>query len=85
MSAPQHNTDISRQYRRNRDSGAVTLDASILSALTELGGGPIAWAEVRAQLPRSRYWRPIEALVRLHQSGRVHAVKHAGATFVTAL
>lgn len=86
----QHNADFGSRYQ-DRACPAVTrtatdeqLDSAILAVLADVGGGPIAWSEVREQLPRTRYWRPIEALVRLHQSGRVHAVKVGGQTIVAS-
>lgn len=83
----RHRQALSRSVTASDSMRMATddeLDTAILTALAELGGGPIPWSEVRAQLPCTRYWRPIEALVRLHQSGRVHAVRIGGATIVAS-
>lgn len=82
--AAQDNADFGR-HSNDRDTSGLSraLDDAILAALADLGGGPVPWAEVRERLPRCRYWQPVRALVRLHESGRVHAVKVGGATIVT--
>ena len=87
----EHNADFGRQCRkivtaRISTRAAVTpqqLDSAILAALHESGGDVVAWSELRDRLPRAPYWRKTEALVRLHQTGAVLAVKFAGRTFVS--
>lgn len=83
VGAQDNNADFGRNSD-DRDSRNSMLDDAILAALADLGGGPVPWAEVRAYLPKSRYWRPVEALVRLHHSGRVHAIKVGGQTIVAS-
>jgi hypothetical protein len=88
VGAPE-NTDFSRRSQ-NRASPAVTrsaatdeqFDDAILRALRESPSGSMPWATLRAQLPKARFWKPIEALVRLHQSGQVNVVKLDGRNYV---
>jgi len=85
VGAQDDNADFGR-HSADRDSCASTLalDNAILAALADLGGGPVPWAAVRERLPLTGYWQPVHALVRLHESGRVHAVKVGGATIVAS-
>lgn len=59
------------------------LDTEILAIIAGQGGGPVAWADVRASLPRRyRPWQVIRALCRLRAEGKIDADKHGGATLV---
>ena len=82
VGAPE-NTDSGRRSQY-RDTPAVTqqLDAAILAALRESPSGSMPWATLRAQLPKARFWKPIEALVRLYEAGQVHVVKLDGRNYV---
>jgi hypothetical protein len=67
------------QLSRGTDT---TLDAAIMTALREAGGDVLPWAELRDRLPRAPYWAKVAALVRLHHTGQVDAIKLNGRTFV---
>ncbi len=58
------------------------LDAAILDALRR-AGGLAAWSDIRDELPESSYWSKVEAAVRLHETGKVHAVKFDGSTYMS--
>ncbi len=58
------------------------LDAAILAEMRDAGSELVPWATLRAQLPRAPYWRKVEALVRLHEAGKVCAFKVDGRTYV---
>lgn len=58
------------------------LDAVILAAMRAARGELVPWNVLRKQLPAAPFWRKVEALVRLHEAGKVCAFKVDGRTYV---
>jgi hypothetical protein len=89
----QHNADSGRCYHRSvtpRSSTRIEatdqqLEAAILAALSDAVGEVVAWADLREKLPTATLWRKGEALVRLHQAGRLSVFKVAGRNYVDSI
>lgn len=58
------------------------LDAAIMAAVRDAGGELLAWAKLRERLPAASNWSKDQALVRLHQSGKLCALKADGRTYI---
>ena len=57
------------------------IETAILAALEPTGGEMVSWSAIQCRLPGS-FWRKAQALLRLHEDGRVWHFKVQGRPYL---